>query len=167
MGRLEEFFDAYAEQSLSEHERNQLCAWLGESEANVDQFVRESSCGFAAVCRGGTDKSPHRRDGCEGTSRSICKSAVPSYRPRQLGASLRDSPPRRRLRAILALAASVALAVTAATWHFSRPKAIAQLTQVSADAKWAGAATKAAVGSLLNEGQRLQLVRGKVRWRPW
>jgi hypothetical protein len=159
MDDIQRLFDAYAEDALSDQNRQALDAWLQESDAHVDEFVRETFLHWQLF---DVAQQQHLHDDVMAASPGLDAASLGLSAVNRGSASRQPKTDPRRSRFSLAAVASAAIAAAALLGYFAlRPHTVAQLTQTSPKTSWAvGGAPR--VGSLLHAGERLQLRSGRA-----
>jgi ferric-dicitrate binding protein FerR (iron transport regulator) len=158
MDRIGPLFDAYVEGDLSPLERETLCAGLRQSDALVDDFVRESflHAELTSLLR---EKSLRHSvlslPGCQADEPWM--TSVPRPSPD----AARGRFASRRLPKV-ALALAVCFVVLATLlWNYRRTQTVAQLTQTTPGAVWA-AHQGLKQGTLLRYGEELRIDHGRA-----
>ncbi len=164
MNELDKYFDAYAEQSLGDDEREALCAWLHADNAHVEEFARDAFLHWQLLAIGrrknlqsDVAEAPVK-ERWQGLQRTV---SVEGASGEHSGSRGSWSPSWRR---VAALAASLAVAATLLVWlgvEQSKPAMVAQLTKSAANLSWSGRAAPAA-GAFLRQGQVLAIDDGRL-----
>jgi ferric-dicitrate binding protein FerR (iron transport regulator) len=162
MSELDQYFDAYAEQTLDSHGKAAFCDWLHESDAHVDEFARDAYLHWQLLAIG------QRR----GLQADIAEAPAKAerYRLRRVvsDASSLGGRVRRRWapswRTAAGLAAALALAATVVMWAIldrSRPTMVAQVTKTAPGVAWSGG-SKYTAGAFVPAGRSLAIDRGRL-----
>jgi len=162
MEKISKLFDAYAANDITAEESRELCALLRSSDAAVDCFVRECFLDWQLFAlfrqrtvHAGIINAPDMDDAADcGLPAAPSTLEYPGFG--------RGSSRPINFRALLAVAASLAIAVGGVLWTLNRPQVVGQLTQARADVQWATTDGNPGVGALLHAGRDLHLRQGRV-----
>jgi hypothetical protein len=157
MTPLQEHFDAYLENALSERDEEALGAWLLESRDHVDEFVRDTFLHWQLLDVAG-QKARHA---------DVMAAAPRDSQPAAMAYASSRPPVKhdnsRRRRPLFALAAAIAVVAAGLGGYVAlRPDTVGQLSKASPDARWQAASGAPRVGALLRAGQTLRLERGRA-----